>query len=298
MRHLVVFFAVGALLLGGKRLLGPWLFPPALNVEVDAHAGAAEVEHAIDEAILLEQALARGGAPFDPVVREQLTRAMQAPDLPPPQAQQPRAELPRLERALVDSLQRSDPMLRRRLAFQSEQLLMARADAEQPSEAALEGYAQAHAARYASAARFSLQQVMVSRDMHGTDLSRAAEALRARLPAGAVDARSLGQLGDSSLLPSVLLKSSARELEGRFGPGFATHLEAAPLDAWIGPLASAYGLHFVRLTERTPGHLPPLAQIRARVLGDYRHDRRRDVLRERLRALRAQYRVEVRRQPS
>ena len=299
MRHLAAFFVIGALLLGGKRLLGPWLFPPALRVQVDAQASASDVEQAIDEAILLEQALASGGALLDPVVREQLMRTMQLPEASSGPAADARGEAPEsIELALSLGVHRADPLVRRRLAFQSEQLLMARAEAEQPSDAALDAYSRAHAARYARPARFSLQQVLVSRDVHGANLSRAAAALRARLPEAAVDARAVGRLGDPSLLPGALVEVGARELDARFGPGFAKALDAAPLDAWAGPITGAYGLHYVRVTARIPGRVPPLSQIRERVLGDYRHDRRSDLLRERLRALRTRYRIDVRRQPS
>ena len=296
MRHLAVFFVIGALLLAAKRLLAPQLFPPALTVHVDAHASAADVEHAIDEALLLEQALLRGGALLDPLVRDQLARVMHVPEADRGAADAGADQ--RIDQALALGVPRVDPLVRRRLATQSEQLMMARADAEQATDAALEAYVRAHADRYAHPPRFCVQQVLVSRDRHGDDLPRAAEALRARLPVHAVDARVLGQLGDPSLLPALLVEVSARELDARFGPGFAAGLEGAPVDAWSGPVASAYGMHFVRVTAREPARVPPLSQIRARVLGDYRHDRRAEALRDGLRALRTQYRVDVRRQPS
>src|SRR6202008_2866117 len=108
-----------------------------------AQASPPEVERAIDEAVLVDQALAHGGALIDPVVREQLLRSMR---IGPSSEQGSDAEL--LERALSLGLPRADPLVRQRLSFQAQQVLRAGARLEAPSDAVLAAYLEQHAQRY------------------------------------------------------------------------------------------------------------------------------------------------------
>ena len=66
------------------------------------------------------------------------------------------------------------------------------------------------------------------------------------------------------------------------------------MDRWSGPYESEYGLHLVRVTERTPAHLPPLAEIRALVEREWRNERREQANERFYQALRERYSVEIR----
>jgi hypothetical protein len=59
-------------------------------------------------------------------------------------------------------------------------------------------------------------------------------------------------------------------------------------------VASAFGLHLVRISAREPARLPALAQVRQAVERDWEADRRRSAFEEGYRRLRAQYDVQVR----
>jgi hypothetical protein len=68
-------------------------------------------------------------------------------------------------------------------------------------------------------------------------------------------------------------------------------------DVWTGPLPSAFGLHLVRVTARTPSRMPELAEVRGAVERDWmaaHRDRARARFYE---ELRARYDVEVRLPP-
>ncbi|MEK7786198.1 MAG: peptidylprolyl isomerase [Chloroflexota bacterium] len=45
--------------------------------------------------------------------------------------------------------------------------------------------------------------------------------------------------------------------------------------AWSAPIRSSFGLHLVRVTERAPGRVPALGEVRGRVLAELQAERRR-----------------------
>jgi hypothetical protein len=293
MRHLFWFFVLGATLLAGKVALERvWsrVESAPLVVHVRADASSVDRERAIDEAVLVEEAWRAGGARIDPVVREQLLTSMRATKSE--DGVEDDAAL--LERALALGLHRADPVTRQRLAFQAEQLLTARVATERPGEAVLDAYLRAHRARYALPARVSFVQVFVSSGRHGAELASDASTLLSELRRARVPAEAAASFGDPSLFPRRFAAVDAVALDAQLGPGFARALWRSPLGQWAGPIPSAYGLHLVWLEEHSDGRVPALFELRERVLADYRHDRRRELLRERLRALRSSYRVELR----
>ncbi|HLB85462.1 MAG TPA: peptidylprolyl isomerase, partial [Steroidobacteraceae bacterium] len=83
--------------------------------------------------------------------------------------------------------------------------------------------------------------------------------------------------GDPSLLPPDMTAATPREIANVFGEAFAAELEDAPLDRWVGPVQSPFGMHVVRLSSRKAGRLPPLAEIRPVVLREWQATRQDDV---------------------
>jgi len=295
MRPLACFLALGALLFFVKRALVPWVAPdvpastPTLTVRLAADASAADEERAVEEALLVEEAVRRGGALIDPVVRTQLLATMRASHA----ADVADEDGALLARALSLGLHQADPVARQRLTFQAEQLLAREEPGDPPSDAALTAYLREHAERYRLPARVRVEQLFLSRARRGDRLDADAQRLVALLgrDRDAVERRTLA---DPSLLPEAL-EASEHELDVRFGPGFAAALAACAPGVWCGPIASTYGLHVVRVARRGEAVLPELAHVRPRVLADFQHDRRRERVRARLRALRASYRIDVER---
>src|SRR5688572_14827914 len=77
MRHLALFFVLGAVLFFAKRTIeSNTPERPHLVVTVPAAATGTDVERAIDQALLTDLALSGPSVRNDPVVREQLVRSM------------------------------------------------------------------------------------------------------------------------------------------------------------------------------------------------------------------------------
>ena len=99
--------------------------------------------------------------------------------------------------------------------------------------------------------------------------------------------------GDPFLAGSRFERQTAQRLAAVFGDGFARAALPLPVGSFQGPVASSFGLHLVRIEERSEASLPPLARIRPQVAAAWLANRRaREGERARA-ALRAKYRIEI-----
>jgi hypothetical protein len=192
--------------------------------------------------------------------------------------------------ALALGLDRDDLVVRRRLRQKMEFLNEDLVDLADPAEADLRAYLEANADAYRVPPRTSFEQVFVDPERSGDDARQRAagvlEALRSGDAAG-------GSAGDPTLLPRRLERASPREMDDTFGPGFANDVAALPEGEWAGPVASAYGLHLVRVGAREAERLPGLDEVRRAVERDWRAQRRREANQRFYEALRDRYQVEV-----
>ena len=162
--------------------------------------------------------------------------------------------------ALDRGLDKDDETIRRRLRLKMEYLQDAGAETITPTEAQLAAYYKANAAKFELDSSFALQQVFFSPQKHGDRIDADAAALLAQLktrPPASPDT-----LGDDTLLPFDVPMTSREAVAQTFGRAFADALDKAPVGQWVGPFLSSYGLHLVRVTERTSGRIPELAEVR------------------------------------
>jgi parvulin-like peptidyl-prolyl isomerase len=96
----------------------------------------------------------------------------------------------------------------------------------------------------------------------------------------------------------TLVMASEPDIASVFGAGFAGDVLALAGDDWAGPVASAYGLHLVRIDERVPTRLPQLAEVRQQVEHEYEAAERAESKQRFLRELRERYDVEIRMPPA
>ncbi len=174
-----------------------------------------------------------------------------------------------------------DPVVRRRLAKKMEFLAASSAETAEPDEAELAAWYRANAARYARDLRLSFDQVYFPAKPD-------AAAILPRLEA------EWQSLGEPSSLPTRIEAEDKAGVAAEFGAAFADRLAAMTAGSgWQGPMASGVGWHFVRLRQVAPGRVPPLADIRERVLADWRLATARTREEAAYRVLREAYTVEV-----
>jgi len=176
--------------------------------------------------------------------------------------------------AMSLGLDKDDTVIRRRLRQKFEFAAEDTIDATPPTEADLQRWLDANPDAFRQDPEVAFSHVYLSPDAHRDTLARDADALLAQLKAsGATTAPA--SMGDTLMLPADVPRSALTEVARQFGDAFATELAKAPTGAWSGPIRSGYGLHLVFVSERTPGRVPPLAEILPVVSREFTSDRRR-----------------------
>jgi parvulin-like peptidyl-prolyl isomerase len=87
--------------------------------------------------------------------------------------------------------------------------------------------------------------------------------------------------------------TSADSIGHMFGSEFADAIGKAKVGAWTGPIASGFGLHVVRVSERQEGRIPALGEVRDAVFREWTNDKRKQLENDRLTALLKRYEVTV-----
>lgn len=186
---------------------------------------------------------------------------------------------------LALGLDEDDPVVKRRVRQKLEVLAEEELARGAPTDAELSALLAADPKRFTQPGAVAFEQVLFDSATTGAELSRALAAARR----GA----DVTRLGRVTMLPSRV-DSMPLDLVARdFGAAFATQLERVPLNEWTGPVASAFGVHLVRLRARTPPVLPPLESVRDVVAREWENARRERALAESYRRLREEYDVEI-----
>lgn len=195
--------------------------------------------------------------------------------------------------ALAIGLDREDPTIRRRLRQKLETLNGDIAAAVPPSEQELKDFLEAHPDSFRREPQAAFRQVYLSGDRRGRKADADARTLLARLRAAGPDA-DLAGLGDPLLMLSDELPlSTASDIRRLFGEEFARSVLALSPGRWEGPVRSGYGLHLVLVTNRTPGRMPELSEVRAEVEREWLFTRRKEIQETMHRKLRERYTVVI-----
>lgn len=188
-------------------------------------------------------------------------------------------------------LDRGDPIVRRRLVQKMEFLLEGTVRVPEPTDAELRRHLERHPDAFGRSPRVGFTHVFFSRDRRDDPEGEARRALRELQDANPTPER-VPERGDPFLLGADQPPRPVQRLGNTFGRAFADAIAELPEGAWRGPIESAQGWHLVRVTERTPGGVPPFDQVRDRVRAAVLKERREDAYQEALDALLARYPVE------
>ncbi len=188
--------------------------------------------------------------------------------------------------ALAQGLDRADPIVRRRLVQKMRFVLEESGPLDDPGDDVLASFVQAHVDDYRRPPRRGFEHVFVA----GRDAEARAEASRwvERLEGG----ESPRGQGDAFAHGAHQSPAGRDAIARRYGDDFAHAVDAAAVDRWF-TARSSFGWHAVRVDAERPGSVPPLPQIRARVLADWQREQRRDHRRRGVEALLERYEVEV-----
>ncbi len=197
--------------------------------------------------------------------------------------------------AVALGLDKDDAIIRRRLRQKLEFVSEDTGVAREPTDQELRAYFESHTEAFRVEPRFSFRQVYLSAGRHRETMERDAARLRSSLIAAGPKA-DLSKIGDPLPAPSSLEDAPLTEVRRQFGETFARSLAALPRGRWVGPVASASGVHLVYLGARTEGGIPAFADARDRVLREWMSAQRIEANEAFYDALLAKYTVVVERE--
>ena len=193
-------------------------------------------------------------------------------------------------------LDRDDVIIRRRVR-QKMEFSAEDASVPEPSEAQLAAYLEANPERFKSEDHLTFHQVFLSATRRAAtiddDSKRVASALT-----GADAAIDATALGDAFLLGEEFQAVSPKEVAGIFGDGFAKRISVMEPGRWQGPVPSSFGQHFVYISERIPGGVPPLDAVRQAVRREWSNARRLEAEQKLYASLRERYEIVVEMPPA
>jgi len=192
--------------------------------------------------------------------------------------------------ALARGLDRLDPRVRMALIQKMEMLAAGQADARGVTE---EGFAAFFALRkeqYRIPARLSVTQVFFK---DGETAKARAEKTLAEFLAKEPSVAYLRTAGDTTMLETVHQNVTATDIEKQFGTDFTAEVLSLAEGKWSGPVRSGYGLHVVKVSDRVPGRIPSLAEVRDTVENDLRYEARQVSEEQGFQEISGKYRVAI-----
>lgn len=173
--------------------------------------------------------------------------------------------------ALALGLDVNDDEVRRRLVEKMQYLTEDLADPEPASIEELREFYAAEPERFLIPERVTFDQVFFSPSQRGESLDDDVAAALTALQGGADPA---GQ-GDRTPLESRFVDAARERVAILFGPALTDAVFSAEPGPWMGPYESDFGLHLIRLVERTPARQPPFEEIEEQVREVFAAERRR-----------------------
>lgn len=194
-----------------------------------------------------------------------------------------------VRQALALGNDRDDTVIRRRLRQKMEFLNATEVEAIEATDADLQAYLDANPEAFRIDSTLAFQRVFASPQRRGQAIGQDAASILEVLLADPDADRS--SLGDPTLLPPDLPLTTTMQIGQTFGAEFAEAVSRLPPRQRTGPVASTFGRHLVRVTERLPGRTPALEEVREAVAREWTNARRQQLEESRLAALLEGYSV-------
>lgn len=184
-------------------------------------------------------------------------------------------------------LAEGDTVVERRLAQKMSFMITDMEAVTSPEPGELEEWFAQNQALFVEPDRISFQHVFFTR----ADDPRLDETMQALRD----DPEIWRSLGDPFMLQRTYSELPPREIGRLFGSAFANEIAQANREqgTWSAPVASALGVHLVRVTARREGGLPELETIRDRVQTRWQEENGRAQAREAVAAIVDRYTVEI-----
>lgn len=99
--------------------------------------------------------------------------------------------------------------------------------------------------------------------------------------------------GDEFWMGHQMVNYGQSMVRGMFGQAFLDEIGRAPPSAWVGPVASIRGVHFVRVNGVTEPEMMPYAQMRDQVRQDWNNRQIETAISSQMKVLKPKYEIHV-----
>ena len=188
-------------------------------------------------------------------------------------------------------LDRDDVVIRRRVR-QKMEFLADDMSAPEPSDEQLAAYLTSNPERFQIEDQITFRQVFLSSARRANTMANDSKQVASVL-AGADGAGDVTALGDPFMMGEEFRGVSPGKVASIFGESIARQIFAMEKGAWRGPVASGFGQHFIFISERVPGALPPLDAVRTAVRREWANEKRLESERKLYASLRQRYEIVV-----
>jgi len=166
--------------------------------------------------------------------------------------------------ALRLNLQLNDEVVRRRLISIMNYVLDETPDQDSPSDQQLHSFWQSRSNDFTAPERVSFLHAFFAESDAGLADERALDAI-----SGLEQGDDYKSVGDPFVLGQAIPSGSRRQIEEQFGTEIAGELFAIEDRQWHGPFRSPFGVHIVKVQQRTELQIQPFEDVRDKVLAQW-----------------------------
>jgi len=191
-------------------------------------------------------------------------------------------------------LNQDDEIIKRRLQQKMAFIIKDNIVVPDPTQAVLETYYKENASKFSDAPKVSFTHIYFSADNNSSEKAkqRAATVLQG-LQNGTTPQRA-PQLGDHFMLLYDYNNVDKTEAQGLFGDSqFTDSLFTVKENRWTGPFLSGYGWHLLFVNKKLANTVPPLSEIKDKVIESYKNDKLNQMDNEAIEKLVDKYTVEL-----
>jgi len=193
--------------------------------------------------------------------------------------------------ALALGLDKNDPVIRRRLRQKMEFLNQDISDPPEASDDVLQQYLNTHQDTFRQPPRVSFSQMFFRED--GVKGRMRAEAALVKFRSHSLSEIDLEAHGDPTLLTARMQDASPASVAKTFGQEFSKELFSLPLNQWVGPIESGFGLHLLYIDSLVPSEAAVLDDVRKNVAREWLSGQRQLANDRFFQILRDRYVVEI-----
>ena len=163
--------------------------------------------------------------------------------------------------ALAMGLDKSDTIVKRRMAQKMQFLAEDVAAAREPTTAELKSWFEKNSAKFALPSRVSFRHLYFSPDRRGQRARDDAVKALTKLAGQPEDSKLAASLADPFMFQDYYRDRAPEYLGKEFGPQFAQAVEKLIPGSWQGPIESGFGWHLVFVDTVIPGRVPAFEEI-------------------------------------